>query len=120
MERPGWRNLLALPAFREDLVGVNVFVASHHGRESGCLTELFDIWRPEIFIISDKELQHDTQETTDWYRNRARGIPVRGTSDRRYVYTTRNDGTLQLDVQPTGTALITPITVKTWPASRSA
>jgi len=120
MELKGWRNLLTFPSFRQELVGVNIFVASHHGRDSGCATDLFEIWRPEIFIISDEYLQYESQETTGWYRNRARGIPVRGTSQTRYVYTTRNDGSLQIDVAPDGNWLITPVQVPTWPASRSA
>jgi beta-lactamase superfamily II metal-dependent hydrolase len=122
MEIKGWRNLLrALPSFRQELIGVNVFVASHHGRESGCSTEVFDICRPEIFIISDEDLRYDTQETTDWYRTRARGIPLIGTTDRRYVYTTRNDGSLQIDVEPNGKWLLTKgVAVPTWPAVRTA
>src|SRR6266542_116146 len=119
MEQPGWRNLLRLPAFRTDLLGVNAFVTSHHGRESGCLTDLFDIWQPEIFIVSDERLRYGSQETAAWYRNRARGVPVRGSVERRYVYTTRSDGSLQIDVVPFGGWLIQPIYVHSWPASPS-
>jgi beta-lactamase superfamily II metal-dependent hydrolase len=121
MERAGWRRLLARPDFVMDLIGVNVFVASHHGRESGCLEELFNGWLPNIFVISDGAIQYDTQETAGWYRTRASGIPVIGTQDRRYVVTTRSDGTLQIDVQPDGRYLITPgITVPTTPAVKIA
>jgi beta-lactamase superfamily II metal-dependent hydrolase len=120
LEKRGWESLLALPGFVRDLVGVSVFVASHHGRESGCHTDLFDLWQPEIFIISDEELQFDSQETTSWYRYRARGIPLIGRQDRRYVYTTRSDGSLRIDVQPDGRGVISPITVPTWPAKKTA
>jgi hypothetical protein len=34
-EKEGWRQLLWNPAFVAELRGVNVFVASHHGRENG-------------------------------------------------------------------------------------
>jgi beta-lactamase superfamily II metal-dependent hydrolase len=120
LEKRGWAGLLAMPAFVRDLVGVNVFVASHHGRENGCHTDLFDRWQPNIFIISDEELQFDSQETTSWYRNRARGIPLIGRQDRRYVYTTRSDGSLQIDVQADGRWLISPVTVQTWPKQKTA
>jgi beta-lactamase superfamily II metal-dependent hydrolase len=35
LEVTGWRRLLALPSFRHDLIGITIFVASHHGRENG-------------------------------------------------------------------------------------
>ena len=121
MERAGWRRLLRWPDFVRDLIGVNVFVASHHGRESGCLEELFEGWRPDIFVISDGEIQHDTQETNDWYRTRSGGLPVLGTWERRYVLTTRSDGTSQIDVQPDGRYLVTPgVWVPTTPKARIA
>lgn len=120
MENAGWRSLLQLPAFVIDLIGVNVFVASHHGRESGCLAELFEGWMPEIFVISDGTIEYETQETTQWYRARARGIPVRGTNDRRFVYTTRNDGSMRIDVGPAGRWLLSHIQPPIWPAKRSA
>jgi beta-lactamase superfamily II metal-dependent hydrolase len=108
MERAGWRRLLLRPDFVSDLKTVNVFVASHHGRENGCLGELFTGWGPHVFIISDGAIEFDSQETTDWYRTRAWGIPVVATQERRYVYTTRSDGTLQIDVGPDGRYLVTP------------
>jgi beta-lactamase superfamily II metal-dependent hydrolase len=40
MEIAGWRNLLRNPAFVRAIGEVNVFVASHHGRENGCCEEL--------------------------------------------------------------------------------
>ena len=70
LEVAGWRRLLGLPSFRQDLMGTSVFVASHHGRESGRCTELFDLFRPQLVIISDDERQFDSQDTDDWYRNR--------------------------------------------------
>jgi beta-lactamase superfamily II metal-dependent hydrolase len=35
LEVAGWRRLLTIPAFRQNVQNVSVFVASHHGRESG-------------------------------------------------------------------------------------
>jgi len=118
MEERGWRRLLLLcPQLRLDLMGTNVFVASHHGRESGCSAELFEFFRPELVIISDAERQYGTQETDDWYRQRCLGIPVIGTSDRRYVMTTRSDGSMQIDVAPDGRWTIRPVPVPDWELS---
>jgi beta-lactamase superfamily II metal-dependent hydrolase len=41
MEVAGWKSLLKNPSFVDAIGGVNVFVASHHGRENGCCEELF-------------------------------------------------------------------------------
>jgi hypothetical protein len=46
---------------RQDVQDVSVFVASHHGRESGCCTELFELLRPQLVIISDDKRQYDNQ-----------------------------------------------------------
>jgi len=73
LEVAGWRRLLTMPEFRADLLGTTVFVASHHGRESGCCTELFDLIRPQLVIISDDEHQYDSQDTNAWYRSRCTG-----------------------------------------------
>ncbi len=115
LETAGWLSLLGVPGFVDDLATVRVFVTSHHGRESGCCDEVFRECRPSVFVISDEEHQFGSQDTTDWYRQRAHGIPdFRLTPNpifgyaRRYVLTTRRDGTLAIDVTPTGRFLITP------------
>ncbi len=91
MEKTGWRKLLENPAFRMELAKVKIFVASHHGRESGYCPEVFDICTPEIVIISDEAIQYETQEHA--YGDHAKGIRWNGTDIRR-VLTTRKDGTL--------------------------
>lgn len=115
LEAAGWRALLRMPGFVADLASVNVFVASHHGRDNGCCEEVFEASRPGVFVISDEERRYDSQDTTDWYRQRAQGIPdFRVAPDpvlgylRRYVLTTRRDGKLSIQVAPDGRFLITP------------
>ena len=98
LERAGWLKLLENPKFRQELMEVNVFVASHHGRESGCCEEVFQIAVPDIVIFSDSGIQHDTQETASWYRERCRGIRHNGKT--RQVLTTRKDGAITLDAHP--------------------
>lgn len=99
LEKAGWRALLADPVFRYQLSRVNVFVASHHGRESGYLGEVFDVCHPSVVIISDEAMFYDTQQHR--YAQHALGIPWNGT-DKRYVLTTRNDGTLNISTRQGG------------------
>jgi beta-lactamase superfamily II metal-dependent hydrolase len=40
IERDGWPQLLRNQSFRNELLGVNVFVASHHGRRNGYCEEV--------------------------------------------------------------------------------
>ncbi len=117
LEKAGWRRLLQDPSFRRDVIGINIFVASHHGRESGCSTELFDLFRPEIVVISDDERQFDSQDTDDWYRERCIGASlIVNPYARRYVMTTRNDGAMRIEVQSDGRWVLSPNQqVPDWP-----
>jgi hypothetical protein len=118
LEDSGWRRMLEDPRIRHDLLGTGVFVASHHGREGGCSAELFEIIRPEVVIVSDDERQHDSQMTDAWYRQRCTGVPLIGNpSQRRYVYTTRRDGSLSITANEDGTGVIQPIHVPDWPVA---
>ena len=114
LEVAGWRRLLTIPAFRQDVGDVSVFVASHHGRESGCCTELFEFFRPQLVIISNDGRQYDSQDTDDWYRTRCAGA-VFVTNERRYVATTRKDGSMRIDVTADGRWTIQRVTVRDWP-----
>jgi hypothetical protein len=108
LETPGWRKLLTIPSFRARLSEVRLLVASHHGRENGKCDELFSWCRPDLIVFSDGPKQHETQETASWYYQRANGIPdltrpatLSGEPSRRVV-TTRNDGTVRIDVTEAG------------------
>ncbi len=90
LERAGWLELLKETSFQQALRDTSVFVASHHGRENGCCDEVFDYCKPYYVIISDKGYMHETQETVDYYRARAKGGPFR--DGKRHVLTTRRDG----------------------------
>ena len=116
LEVNGWQRMLMDPEFRRQITGTTIFVGSHHGRESGCCTELFELFRPEIVIISDDARQYDSQETDAWYRTRCRGIPVIASpGERRYVMTTRNDGSMRIEVEPNGAWRLQPLPVLDWP-----
>lgn len=100
LEKAGWRALLERPDFCAELRGTDVLVASHHGRDSGYCAEIFDYFTPSAVIISDKPIQHETQQTVPDYRRvvRNQGVRVRTTMKNRHVLTTRRDGWIQFNV----------------------
>lgn len=92
IEKAGWLTLLRRTDFRAALAGVKVFVASHHGRESGYCADVFKYCTPDIVVFSDSGIQYDTQETLGLYRKHVKGIRLNGID--RYVLTTRKDGVI--------------------------
>lgn len=96
LEKAGWLALLGQQTFGEHLGQVNLFVAPHHGRESGYCVKVFDYCQPELVIISDESIRYDTQETE--YRRHTSGI--RWGDGYRYVLTTRNDGMITIRQRP--------------------
>lgn len=100
LEKAGWAALLQRADFRTELVGTDVLMASHHGRESGYCEEIFKYFTPSCVVISDKPIVHATQQMVPDYRNviRANGVKVRTTMKNRHVLTTRRDGWIQFDV----------------------
>jgi beta-lactamase superfamily II metal-dependent hydrolase len=105
MEKAGWKALLANFWFAQQLNGVTVFVASHHGRENGYCEEILNLC-PNIqaVIISDKKKGHQSQETVDRYRQYARGFIYNG--DNRHVLTTRRDGNMHFKIPSGGAATV--------------
>ena len=101
LEVAGWKELLKRADFQNDLRRVTVLVASHHGRDNGCCTEIFDYCAPVIVIISDAGKQHATQETRGCYAYRVPGyVETNGTT--RKVLTTVFDGSITIDVNTNG------------------
>lgn len=94
LEKAGWEKLLKDPSFREHLGRTNIFIASHHGREGGYCEDVFNYCSPDIVIISDKEIVHETQKQL--YGKHASGVPWNGGPERRYVLTTRSDGMITI------------------------
>lgn len=97
LEREGWLALLERAEFQSQLKQTNFFVASHHGRDSGYCEEVFSYCKPYLILISDKEVEYDTQEVP--YKKHAKGWPWHDGST-RYVLTTRNDGKITLTQNP--------------------
>lgn len=98
LEKEGWRALLRNNDFARRLADIDIFIASHHGRENGYCPEVFTDHncRPDVFVFSDSEIKHATQETTNKYANWASGTQHNGQT--RKVLTTRSDGSLSWDL----------------------
>ena len=92
LEQPGWIELLKNPYVRTLLGSVNIFIASHHGRESGYCREVFDYCSPSLVVMSDGPIQYDTQEMASIYGQHAIGGWFNGQI--RKVLTTRSDGSI--------------------------
>jgi len=103
MLQAGWRQLLARRDLQAALAGVNVFVASHHGRDSGYCPDVFNFCSPELVVFSDKAILHDTQKTAGLYRQQTRGVRFFD-GETRHVLTTRNNGYIRFFKQGPGPA----------------
>lgn len=99
LEKKGWLTLLQNPNFVSALSRTKIFVASHHGREGGYCSEVFDHCAPDLVVISDKAIAHDTQDH-DLYSQHATGLMFG--EELRRVLTTRCDGAIEFTVNPDG------------------
>ena len=107
LEKAGWEKLLGNREFVRELKTVNIFVASHHGRESGCCERVFEICdvKPYVVVFSDAGMQFDSQRTAAWYRYRTYGMTYNGM--KRHVFTTRRDGKISIDTTSRQTTIST-------------
>ena len=107
LEKAGWEKLLGNPEFVKELKTVNIFVASHHGRESGCCEGVFEISGVKtcVVIFSDAGMQYESQRTADWYRHRTSGMNYNGM--KRHVFTTRRDGKITIEATSRQTTIST-------------
>lgn len=96
LERAGWLSLLQNPQVQGLLKRVNVFIASHHGREGGYCPGVFDYCKPRLIVMSDGPIQHDTQLMANTYAQHASGelFSTRLGQETRKVVTTRKDGSI--------------------------
>ena len=77
LERAGWMAHLRSPSFKNHLKTVQVFVASHHGRESGYCEEVFEDCRPQVIVFSDSEVRYASQAMAGLYGKHACRFPDR-------------------------------------------
>lgn len=100
-EAESWKNLLTQPNFVQAIKGTDVFLASHHGRESGYYADLFRYFKPKLVVVSDTN--HGSTSVTGSYSSHATGWKVdhgrKGAVDEntRYTLTTRKDGNILIE-----------------------
>ena len=104
IEAAGWQVLLKRQDFQDAIKGTTIFVASHHGREAGFHSDVFNYFKPHVVIVSDGK--YSDTSVTDRYRHHAQGVTVTSKStgylDTRYVLTTRNDAAIWVRVSENG------------------
>lgn len=77
------------------IANATVLLAPHHGRTGEFCKDFFDCVNPILTIISDKSIEHTTQEeSSSIYKGRGANLDGRD----RYVLTTRNDGDIAFNV----------------------
>jgi beta-lactamase superfamily II metal-dependent hydrolase len=99
-EPPSWGALAKQPGFCEAVTNADIFLASHHGRESGYHPDLFKLFKPKLCLVSDGRVR-DT-DAVDRYSYHAQGWLVHKkkdtTKDARNCLTTRSDGYIDIEV----------------------
>jgi beta-lactamase superfamily II metal-dependent hydrolase len=99
-QKESWDSLLKMSEFREAIGKADVFLASHHGRENGYHRDLFDYIDPDLCIVSDGRVQNTN--ASERYTEHANGWAVQSRNtqsiDTRYCLTTRNDGTIHIEI----------------------
>lgn len=99
LETVGWKKFLEDQNFQVCLTKTKILIASHHGRRTGYCNEIFRYCKPDVVIVSDKSVMHETQEH-NLYDQHCSGLNFGGTI--RKVLTTRNDGKITIDIPPFG------------------
>jgi len=110
LEKPAWEKILKKPEVRDHLNKVNVLIAPHHGRENGYHEAIFQYCSPEVIVISDKDIVHDTQNgMAQLYSSHVRGGGINFNGSWRKVLTTRSDGHILIEFEPNGARSYSPL-----------
>lgn len=99
-----WDKLLKNEEIINYLKGTTIFITSHHGRKDGYNEKIFNYCKPESIIISDTDINYDTQDGMSatyakhvtypgiWFNN----------NEIRQVLTTRSDGNILIEIEDDG------------------
>lgn len=97
MEKEGMEVLLRNNAsFRQELAGVDVLIAPHHGHRSGFSTELFDAMGKPAVVIASMMSGDDNIDSRYSDQNYVRGIPFDDGTTKRLL-TTRTHGAITVE-----------------------
>ncbi len=98
----GWKELLKKNEFKNALRGTSFFVAAHHGHSSGYCKEIFDCMGKPFFNIVSANQGDDSVEPSYSKADNAKGVLYDGVT--RYMFSTRNDGSIVLEITEDGKA----------------
>ena len=100
LEQSGWLELLNKQTFRNALKGCSFFVTSHHGHSSGYCKEIYEsMGKPHFNIVSTHKGDESVESAYSKPEN-ARGVEYDGKT--RYMFSTRNDGSIVIEVTEDG------------------
>lgn len=98
LERTAWEKLLQRQTIKDYLKYTHVLIAPHHGRENGYHEDIFTHCKPEVVVISDKDIMYDTQGgMAQKYAGHVTGNGIGFGGSTRKVLTTRSDGHLLIE-----------------------
>lgn len=104
LEKAAWLELLGNQSFRNLTGGTSFFVASHHGHSSGYCKEIFEnMGKPWFNVVSARKKDGSVDPAYSSSDN-AKGINYKGKT--RYMLSTRNDGTVVIEVDENGNATV--------------
>lgn len=115
VEEEGWLKLLNNPKFVELLKLTTILIASHHGRDSGYCSEIFEHFTPKLVIASaGKYRDSDATSKYDYQVKEEFSVTDEdGNKKGRKLLSTRNDGHMRLTIYNDGRDLSVTIGVKT-------
>jgi hypothetical protein len=101
METAGWEALLKQPRFKEAVKGVDFYITSHHGHQSGFSEALYAaMGKPILNIVS---IHNYDEHIDDRYSQEAYALGRKFPDDStRRRMTTRKDGTITISVNNEG------------------
>lgn len=100
LEQKGWLELLKLDGFKKLLNGTSFFITSHHGHSSGYCKEIYDcMGKPHFNIVSAHKGDESIESA---YSKPENAIGVQYNNQPRYMFSTRSDGTIFLEVDENG------------------
>jgi len=98
-DEESWQELLSQNSFKKAIEDTDIFVASHHGLESGFCNDLFDYFHPKLIIISNGRFADNNCLMR--YKEIASGLDIHlrngGIAEKKCL-TTKSDGNIEIAI----------------------
>lgn len=111
IETEGWEKAFRSSYMRDILDGTNFFVTSHHGRQSGCNSNMLDYTGiPYSYIVSARAKDDGTYYSFYSKPENSYGYPVHGDNEpSRVISTKRRNQSIKIIIDELGRSAIVPI-----------